>query len=83
MSIEEEIRKPQTEALQISDIRRENAPSGSEITASQKCSITLYQTDLDILDEIREYLRQKGFAISPIRRRLRLLAGRCPSMTAL
>ena len=27
---------------------------------SQKCSITLYQTDLDILDEIREYLRQKG-----------------------
>jgi hypothetical protein len=32
----------------------------SEITASQKCSITLYQRDLDILDKIREYLRQKG-----------------------
>ena len=29
-------------------------------TASQKCSITLYQTDLDILDKIREYLRQNG-----------------------
>ena len=32
----------------------------SEITASQKCSITLYQKDLNILDEIRDYLRQKG-----------------------
>lgn len=29
-------------------------------TASQKCSITLYQTDLDILDEIRNYLRRHG-----------------------
>jgi hypothetical protein len=29
-------------------------------TASQKRSITLYQTDLDILDGIRGYLRQKG-----------------------
>jgi hypothetical protein len=31
-----------------------------EITASQKCSITLYERDLNILDKIREYLRQKG-----------------------
>jgi hypothetical protein len=30
------------------------------ITASQKCSITLYQTDLKILDEIRNYLRRYG-----------------------
>ena len=29
-------------------------------TASQKRSITIYQTDLDILDEIRNYLRQRG-----------------------
>ena len=28
--------------------------------ASQKRSITLYQKDLNILDEIRDYLRQKG-----------------------
>ena len=28
--------------------------------ASQKCSFTLYQTDLDILDEIRNYLRRHG-----------------------
>jgi hypothetical protein len=34
--------------------------TGSEITASQKCSITLYQTDLRILDEIRNYLRRYG-----------------------
>ena len=33
----------------------------SETTASQKCSITLYQTDLKILDEIRNYLR--GFGV--------------------
>jgi hypothetical protein len=32
----------------------------SETTASQKCSITLYQTDLKILDEIRNYLRRFG-----------------------
>jgi hypothetical protein len=30
------------------------------MAASQKRSITLYQRDLDILDKIREYLRQKG-----------------------
>ena len=30
------------------------------LKASQKRSITLYQTDLDILDEIRNYLRQRG-----------------------
>jgi hypothetical protein len=30
------------------------------ITASQKCSITLYQKDFDILDQIREYLQQRG-----------------------
>jgi hypothetical protein len=29
-------------------------------TASQKRSITLYQKDLNILDEIRNYLRQRG-----------------------
>ena len=34
--------------------------TASEIKASQKCSITLYQRDLDILDKIRVYLRQKG-----------------------
>jgi hypothetical protein len=34
--------------------------AGSEITASQKCSITLYQTDLKILDEIRNNLRRYG-----------------------
>ena len=34
--------------------------TAQENTASQKCSITLYQTDLNILDEIRQYLRQKG-----------------------
>jgi Na+-transporting NADH:ubiquinone oxidoreductase subunit NqrF len=34
--------------------------TAAAITASQKCSITLHQTDLDILDKIREYLRQKG-----------------------
>ena len=48
--------KPQTEALRISEI----VGMASEIMASQKCSITLYQRDLDILDKIREYLRQKG-----------------------
>lgn len=32
----------------------------AELTASQKCSVTLYQKDLDILDDIRNYLRQKG-----------------------
>ncbi|HEY5742132.1 MAG TPA: hypothetical protein VIS99_06285 [Terrimicrobiaceae bacterium] len=37
-----------------------NRSEVTEITASQKCSITLYQRDLDILDKIREYLRQKG-----------------------
>ena len=31
-------------------------PSGR----SQKCSITLYQTDLDILDRIRDHLRRSG-----------------------
>jgi hypothetical protein len=31
-----------------------------ENTASQKCSITLYQKDFDILDKIREYLRLRG-----------------------
>jgi hypothetical protein len=38
-----------------------NRPSAVPgITPSQKCSITLYQKDLDILDDIRDYLRQKG-----------------------
>jgi hypothetical protein len=37
--------------------RNRSAPG---ITPSQKCSITLYQTDLDILDDIRDYLRRKG-----------------------
>lgn len=31
-----------------------------DLAPSQKCSITLYQKDLDILDDIRDYLRQKG-----------------------
>ena len=54
--IEKEMPKPQPEALRISEI----VGMASEIMASQKCSITLYQRDLDILDKIREYLRQKG-----------------------
>ena len=32
----------------------------SENPLSQKCSITLYQTDFNILDQIRECLRQNG-----------------------
>jgi hypothetical protein len=46
-----------SESLKSPGSRSEPA---AEFTASQKCSITLYQTDLDILDKIREYLRQKG-----------------------
>ena len=34
-----------------------NSPKPANVTASQKCSFTLYQTDLDVLDEIRNYLR--------------------------
>jgi hypothetical protein len=35
-------------------------PKPANSAASQKRSITLYQTDLDILDEIRNYLRRHG-----------------------
>jgi hypothetical protein len=35
-------------------------PKPADSAASQKRSITLYQTDLDILDEIRNYLRCHG-----------------------
>jgi hypothetical protein len=38
----------------------EKSAKPADGTASQKCSITLYQTDLDILDEIRNFLRRHG-----------------------
>ena len=38
----------------------EKSAKPADGAASHKCSFTLYQTDLDILDEIREYLRRHG-----------------------
>ena len=51
------LRKKLHESLESTENSSGMAP---EITASQKCSITLYERDLNILDKIREYLRQKG-----------------------
>ena len=43
---------------QLSELPK--SPKLADAAASQKRSITLYQTDLDILDEIRNYLRRHG-----------------------
>ena len=40
--------------------QQKHSETPSANTSSQKRSITLYQKDLNILDEIRDYLRQKG-----------------------
>ena len=40
--------------------QQKHSETPSAIASSQKRSITLYQKDLNILDEIRDYLRQKG-----------------------
>ena len=47
-------------AAQVNKKSRSRPTAAPGINPSQKCSITLYQKDLDILDGIRDYLRQKG-----------------------
>jgi hypothetical protein len=43
---------------ELSESLKSSKPANG--AASQKCSFTLYQTDLDVLDEIRKYLRRHG-----------------------
>jgi hypothetical protein len=52
-SLKERLSKSSQSQEKRSKVKLEN-------TASQKCSITLYQKDFDILDKIRGYLRQRG-----------------------